>query len=88
MRFLIIERFLSDASEIYGRLQLQGRRLPPDVLYIDSWVSSDLRTCFQLMEAPSRSALDPWILAWQDLADFEVVEVITSSEARQRAIGA
>jgi hypothetical protein len=32
------------------------------------------------MEAPHREALNSWISLWDDLAEFEVVPVLTSSE--------
>jgi hypothetical protein len=32
------------------------------------------------MEAASAEALQPWIDAWGDLADFEVIPVLTSAE--------
>jgi hypothetical protein len=32
------------------------------------------------MEAPDQKALDPWITAWVDLVDFEVVLVETSAD--------
>ncbi len=48
--------------------------------YIASWMSADGARCYQLMEAPSRSAFDGWIANWSDLVDFEVTEVKTSAE--------
>jgi hypothetical protein len=54
---------------------------PDGVEYIASWVTEDLTTCFQVMEAQSREALDLWIERWSDLVDFEVVQVVTSAEA-------
>jgi hypothetical protein len=38
------------------------------------------------MEAESREALDDWIGRWSDLVDFEVVSVVTSAEAAERAL--
>jgi hypothetical protein len=32
------------------------------------------------MEASDRELLNPWIAAWDDLAEFEVVPVQTSAE--------
>jgi hypothetical protein len=54
------------------------------VRYIDSWVSSDLTCCYQLMEADDRARLDAWMDAWRDLVDFEVVPVVTSAQALER----
>jgi len=35
---------------------------------------------FQIMEASDLESLEPWITAWHDLVDFEVVPVQTSAE--------
>jgi hypothetical protein len=32
------------------------------------------------MEAPGEEALRPWLAAWSDLTDFEVVPVVTSAQ--------
>ncbi|MCC6971306.1 MAG: DUF3303 family protein [Phycisphaerales bacterium] len=54
--------------------------------YVASWLSTDGRVCYQLMEAPSRGSLDEWIANWSDLVEFEVIEVETSAEFwRKRA---
>mgnify|MGYP002389780897 CR=1 FL=1 len=58
------------------------RRAMPDgtgVRYVSSWMGADGACCYQLMEAPSQAALDPWIAAWSDLVEFEVVEVVESA---------
>lgn len=59
------------------------------IAYIASWMSSDGARCYQLMESPSRSDLDPWLAQWQDLVEFEVHVVLTSAEfwARQAQPG-
>jgi Protein of unknown function (DUF3303) len=57
---------------------------PAGVEYVASWVTDDLTTCFQVMEAESREALDIWIERWADLVEFEVAEVVTSAEASER----
>jgi len=54
--------------------------LPDGVVYHASWIDARNGRCFQTMEAPNREALEPWIAAWSDLVDFEVVPVLTSSE--------
>jgi hypothetical protein len=57
---------------------------PAGVEYVASWVTEDLTTCFQVMEAESREALDAWMERWSDLVDFEVEPVITSADASSR----
>lgn len=82
MLFLVIERFKhGDAVPVYRRFREQGRMAPDGVVYIDSWVTSDLRSCYQIMQAPDRARLQGWIERWQDLVDFEVHEVMSSPEA-------
>ena len=85
MRYMVIERF-SDAAAIYERLRVRGRMMPAGVHYLDSWVSEDLSRCFQLMEADDATRLDEWVSNWNDLMDFEVVPVISSSEASRVAL--
>jgi hypothetical protein len=36
--------------------------------------------CFQLMEAASADALEPWIACWSDLVEFEIVPVLRSAD--------
>ena len=82
MLFMVIERFKNgDALPVYGRFRDRGRLAPPGLDYVSSWVSADLTTCFQIMEAPDRALLDRWMAQWGDLVDFEVVSVMTSAEA-------
>jgi hypothetical protein len=84
MLFMVVERFRSgDAAPVYRRFRAQGRMAPEGVIYINSWVSADLRTCYQVMEAPDRARLEAWIARWADLVDFEVIPVITSAEAAE-----
>jgi hypothetical protein len=51
--------------------------VPAGVEYVASWVTEDLTTCFQVMEAASRETLDAWMSRWADIVEFEVV---TSAE--------
>jgi hypothetical protein len=50
-------------------------------------VDERLDRCFQLMETDNPSLFDTWIAAWSDLAEFEVVPVLSSAEAATRALG-
>ena len=82
MLFMVIEHFKhGDAVPVYRRFREQGRLAPPGVTYVNSWVTSDLARCFQIMEAPDRALLDQWLARWSDLVDFEVAAVITSADA-------
>ena len=83
MLFMIIERFKDgDPVPVYRRFRDQGRMAPADVSYINSWVTPDLTTCYQVMESPDRARLDQWLVRWQDLVDFEIMPVITSVDAQ------
>jgi hypothetical protein len=55
--------------------------MPEGVEYRGSWVTSNLRRCYQVMECADRRLLDEWIANWSDIVDFEVIPVVTSTEA-------
>jgi len=81
MLFMVIERFKgSNPRPVGERFRRSGRMLPADVVYQTSWIDPDAGRCFQVMEAPSLQSLDEWTRRWDDLADFEVIPVLTSAE--------
>jgi hypothetical protein len=83
MLFMIVERFKNeDAVPVYRRFRDHGRMAPQGLSYVGSWVTADLSTCYQIMDAPDRALLDRWIARWADLVDFDVIPVITSAEAQ------
>jgi Protein of unknown function (DUF3303) len=86
-RYMVVERFTQGAAPVYARAAARGRMLPPGLEYVDSWVDEGLGRCFQLMETDDRSLFDAWIAQWRDLAEFEVVPVLSSAEAAARARG-
>ena len=79
MLFMVIERF-KDPEVVKARFAERGRMLPEDVSYANSWIETDGKTCYQIMEAASREALGEWTRNWEDIVDFEVIPVMTSSE--------
>jgi hypothetical protein len=82
---MIVERFRSgDALPVYRRFRERGRLAPEGLNYVSSWVTQDLRLCFQIMEADDEQLVHQWIRHWDDLVDFEVIPVITSAEAAAR----
>ena len=88
MLFMVIERFKHGNADAVGtRFRQTGRMLPAGVVYHASWLDEPGTYCFQLMEAPTAEALQPWIKRWNDLIDFEVVPVLTSSDFWARAAG-
>jgi len=83
MLFMIIERFKNrDAKPIYARLTESGRQMPNGLKYVDSWIEPNFDRCFQLMETDDLRLLQQWILAWNDLMEFEIVPVVPSKETR------
>jgi len=83
MLFMVIENFRAgDPVPVYRRFRDSGRLMPAGVRYLDSWVTSDLRRCFQVVDCVGRAELDQWIDRWKDLVDFEVMPVMTSGDAR------
>jgi hypothetical protein len=84
MLFMVIERFKDrNAAPVYARLREQGRALPEGLRYVESWVELNFDRCFQLMEASDSTALQAWILQWQDLVEFEIVPVSPSKAVRE-----
>ncbi len=85
MLYLIIERFHpGKVKTLYKRFEENGRMLPEGVKYINSWIDTQLSICWQVMESDAEQKVHEWISCWNDLADFEVIPVITSAEAKQR----
>jgi hypothetical protein len=81
MLFLVIERFRPGSVAAIGeRFQRQGRMLPEGVIYHASWVDPAGSRCYQIMEAPDVDALSAWTRHWDDLVEFELIPVVTSSE--------
>jgi len=80
MLYMVIERF-KDAPAIYQRFREQGRMMPEGLGYVSSWIDLDFKVCWQLMQTEDFALFDRWIANWNDLIDFEVVPVRTSTEA-------
>lgn len=82
MLYMIVERFRNgDPQPVYDRFRERGRMAPEGLRYVNSWVTADLSTCYQVMECDDRALLEQWIDAWKDIVDFDVREVMTSPEA-------
>jgi hypothetical protein len=82
---MVLEHFRnSDAAPVYRRFRERGRMAPDGLNYISSWVTEDMSTCFQVMEAADRVLLEEWMSHWSDLVDFEVHPIITSQQAAEK----
>ena len=82
MVYVVIERFRGgDPVPVYRRFRDQGRLAPEGLRYVASWVTEDLRRCYQIMECEDRSLLDQWAARWSDLVDFEIIPALTSADA-------
>ena len=87
MVYMIIERFHpGKVKELYKRFEENGRMMPEGVNYINSWINKQVSICYQVMETDSEEKLQKWISYWNDLADFEIIPVISSAEAKQKVL--
>lgn len=83
--YMVVEHFRNgDPVPVYRRFRERGRLMPDGVNYVSSWVDEKLETCFQLMEADDPAFLNEWISNWNDVADFEIYPVMSSSEAAEQ----
>ena len=86
MLFMVIERFRDrDAVAVYKRFREHGRMAPEGLRYINSWVEPNFDRCFQLMECEDQKLFAEWTANWEDLVEFEIVPVVTSQEAADKA---
>jgi hypothetical protein len=80
--YMVIERFHDgDPVPVYRRFRERGRMTPDGLRYISSWVSTDFSCCYQLMESTNPSLFESWIANWKDLAQIDVIPVVTSAQA-------
>jgi len=85
MFFMIIEKFHPEKVKLlYQRFDEEGRLLPDGVSYINSWIDENITICYQLMESDSAEKIYTWIENWTGFADFEVIPVISSAEAKEK----
>ncbi len=87
MLYIIVEKFREGCSEeIYKRAASSGRMLPDGLEYLDSWVTMSIDRCYQLMRTENEELIQEWIEKWDDLAEFEVIPVMSSEAASVRAL--
>jgi len=78
---MIIEHYKAGPEPVYRRFRERGRMAPDGLRYVTSWVTTDLARCYQVMECDDRALLEQWMNHWSDIVEFEVIAVVTSSEA-------
>jgi hypothetical protein len=84
MLYMIIEDFRDgDPLPVYRRFRDRGRLAPDGLRYVSSWVTHDLRRCYQVMECDDLALLNEWMANWRDVTDFEVIPIITSQDAQK-----
>jgi hypothetical protein len=85
MLWMIVERFRNgDAVPVYRRFRERGRLAPAGLHYVNSWVTEDFSTCYQVMECDDRALIETWIENWRDLVDFEIYPVLPSAQAVEK----
>lgn len=88
MLFMVIEHFdQARVRDIYRRFHEKGRMVPEGLTYVNSWISADFDRCFQVMETDDIGTLQQWVLAWGDLARFEIVPIAGSKETYEAVKG-
>ncbi|MDJ0779183.1 MAG: DUF3303 family protein [Gammaproteobacteria bacterium] len=74
--YVVIESIRAGQLQaVYARFHQQGRMLPHGLEYIDSWLAADGSRVFQLMRTADVELFDQWTTHWDDLVDFEIVEI-------------
>jgi len=75
-RYLVIETFAEGCLDrVYQRFHSRGRMLPEGLIYLDSWLEKDGRRCFQLMQTDNVQLFKEWTRHWEDLTQFEIIEL-------------
>ena len=78
---MVIEHFKDGNAKLVGeRFKQSGRMMPEGVVYQASWMEPAGDRCFQVMEAPNVELLNVWVSRWNDLMDFEIIPVLTSTD--------
>jgi hypothetical protein len=84
---MVIEKFKQGkVKDLYKRFEEKGRLMPDGLWYINSWITEDVSTCYQVMETHDIHKLHEWINNWNDFADFEIIPVITSQQAKEKVL--
>ena len=75
-QFMVIETIREGClDKVYERFHRKGRMLPTGLTYLDSWLEKDGDRCFQLMETDRPDLFPEWTGHWEDLTEFEIIEI-------------
>jgi hypothetical protein len=75
-KYMVIETHRDGCLEkAYNRFREKGRMMPPGLHYLDSWLEKGGDRCFQLMQTDEPALFREWTKNWDDLTDFEIVEI-------------
>lgn len=83
MLYMVVEHF-KDETEVYRRFRGKGRMMPEGLAYVSSWIDLGFKKCFQLMETDDVRVFDEWTANWNDIMDFEIFPVMSSTEAAEK----
>ena len=86
MLFMVIEHY-TDKEAVYKRFREKGRMMPDGVSYVNSWVSADGNTCYQVNDCLNETLLQEWADNWSDIVDFEFIPVISSHDMSEKMAG-
>lgn len=85
MLYMVIEEFIEGPQPIYQRLAEKGRMMPESLHNVSSYITEDLRTCYQVMETDNFEDFVEWQSNWSDIMRCQIIPVLTSAEARLAA---
>ena len=75
-KYMVVETFFDGClEEVYQRFHQKGRMIPEGLHYIDSWLEKGGNRCYQLMETDNVELFSGWIKEWEDLTEFEIIEI-------------
>lgn len=85
MKYMIIEKFKEGkVKEVYKRFEEKGRLMPEGLHFINSWITEDVTTCYQVMETDDVTKLHEWVKNWNDLVEIQFIPVINSQQAKEK----
>ncbi len=85
--YRIIERLHDrDTVPVYRRFRENGRLKPDGFEHISSWVTADVRSCYQIMATDDPNLMEELISHCSDFVNFEILPSL-ALQRLQRALG-